>query len=125
MWSQVPAVQVLVWRMLQRLRSEGWARDLLNMLALDETTLGWARATGEGEGAENLVKHLDGNGVELKVGDTVTLVKDLQVKGAGFTAKRGTVVRGITLVAENPEQIEGRVNGQRIVLLTKFVKKTN
>ena len=51
------------------------------------------------------------------------LIKDLPVKGAGFTAKRGTAVRGISLVQDNPEHIEGRVEGQRIVILTKFVKK--
>ncbi len=47
------------------------------------------------------------------------------VKGANFTAKRGTVVRGISLVADNQEHIEGRVNGQQIVILTKFVKKSS
>jgi protein PhnA len=61
----------------------------------------------------------------LASGDSVTLIKDLEVKGAGFTAKRGTAVRTISLVQENPEHIEGRVNGQRIVILTKFVKKSN
>jgi protein PhnA len=38
---------------------------------------------------------------------------------------RGTAVRGISLVPDNPEQIEGRVEGQQIVILTKFVKKAN
>jgi protein PhnA len=47
------------------------------------------------------------------------------VKGANFTAKRGTVVRGISLVADNLEQIEARVSGQQIVILTKFVKKAS
>jgi len=51
-------------------------------------------------------------------------IKDLNVKGGGFMAKRGTVVRGISLAANNPEHIEGRVNGQQIVILTQFVKKT-
>jgi protein PhnA len=54
----------------------------------------------------------------------VTLTKDLTVKGANFTAKRGTAVRNISLVFDNEGQIEGRVNGQRIVILTKFVKKS-
>jgi len=61
----------------------------------------------------------------IEAGDAVTLIKDLNVKGGNFTAKRGTVVRGVSLVADNPEHIEGRVNGQLIVILTKFVKKTN
>ena len=50
-------------------------------------------------------------------------MKDLPVKGAGFTAKRGTAVRGITLVPDNAGHIEGRVEGQRIVILTEFVKR--
>jgi len=123
MWSQVPAVQVMAWRMLKRLSAEGWAQDLLDMLYLDEETQTWAQATGEGESKEEAVRHLDSNGTLLATGDTVTLIKDLEVKGANFTAKRGTVVRGISLVADNPEQIEARVNGQRIVILTQFVKK--
>ena len=111
--------------MLKRLSGEGWAQDLLDMLFLDEATQAWAQATGEGESKEAAVRHLDSNGILLATGDTVTLIKDLDVKGANFTAKRGTVVRGISLVADNPEQIEARVNGQRIVLLTQFVKKAN
>lgn len=124
MWSQVPAVQVLAWRMLNRLRSEGWPQELLEMLYLEDDLLEWAKAglveeqsQGSGE------KHLDSNGAPLESGDSVTLIKDLNVKGGGFTAKRGTTVRNIGLVADNPEHIEGRVSGQRIVILTKFVKK--
>ncbi len=123
MWSQVPAVQVMAWRMLDRLRGEGWPQDLLDMLYLDEETLAWAQAAGEG-GEEEAVEHRDSNGAELAAGDTVTLIKDLNVKGANFTAKRGTAVRNISLVADNPQQIEGRVNGQQIVILTQFVKKS-
>lgn len=123
MWSQVPVVQVMAWRMLMRLRSEGWPQDLLDMLYLDDETLAWAQATGEGKTDDDSVTHVDSNGNILETGDTVTLIKDLVVKGAGFTAKRGTAVRGISLVADNAEHIEGRVNGQQIVILTKFVKK--
>jgi protein PhnA len=125
MWSQVPAVQVMAWRMLTRLRNEGWPQDLLEMLYLDEKTLSWAQSTGEGDSTKQEVKHMDSNGTVLEAGDTVTLIKDLNVKGANFTAKRGTAVRGISLVTDNAEQIEGKVNGQQIVILTKFVKKSN
>ena len=125
MWSQVPAVQVMAWRMLKRLSAEGWAQNLLDTLYLDEETQAWAQATGEGKSKEEAVRHLDSNGTLLATGDTVTLIKDLDVKGANFTAKRGTVVRGISLVEDNPEQIEARVNGQRIVILTQFVKKAS
>lgn len=124
MWSQVPAVQVMAWRMLTRLRAEGWPQDLLDMLYLDDDTLAWAKAAGDGGAGDDEVRHVDCNGTVLEAGDTVTLVKDLNVKGANFTAKRGTAVRGISLVPDNPEHIEGRVNGQQIVILTKFVKKS-
>ena len=60
----------------------------------------------------------------LEAGDTVVLIKTLDVKGSNFSAKRGTAVRKISLVADNPEHIEGRVNGQQIVILTKYVKKS-
>jgi protein PhnA len=123
MWSQVPAVQVMAWRMLTRLSTEGWPQELLDMLYLDDETLAWAKSGAEGQGDEESVRHLDSNGAVLEAGDTVHLIKDLNVKGANFTAKRGTPVRNISLVPGNPEQIEGRVNGQQIVILTKFVKK--
>lgn len=125
MWSEVPAVQVMAWRMLNRLKAEGWPQDLLDMLYLDEETLTWAQATGEGKSPDEEIKHIDSNGSQLQAGDTVVLIKDLNVKGAGFTAKRGTAVRGISLVADNAEHIEGRINGQQIVILTKYVKKSN
>ena len=125
MWSQVPAVQVMAWRMLSRLSGEGWPMDLLDMLYLDDEMLMWAKATGEGPADENAVVHKDSNGATLTAGDTVTLIKDLNVKGANFTAKRGTAVRGISLVPDNAEHIEGKVNGQQIVILTQFVKKSS
>jgi len=77
------------------------------------------------EGHEPIGKPVDSYDVVLNAGDTITLIKDLNVKGANFTAKRGTTVRGISLVADNPDYIEGRVNGQQIVILTKFVKRSN
>ncbi|WP_421920066.1 PhnA domain-containing protein [Marinifilum sp.] len=123
MWSTIPAVQVMAWRMLNRLKTEGWPQDLLDMLYLDEETTAWAKATGEDEDEEDKVKHIDSNGVELQPGDSVVLIKDLKVSGAGFTAKRGAAVRRISLVADDPTHIEGRVEGQQIYILTKYVKK--
>jgi len=122
MWSQVPAVQVMAWRMLNRLKSENWAQDMLDMLYLDDDLVEWAKADG-GDEASADGPTLDSNGAVLQAGDTVTLIKDLVVKGANFTAKRGTAVRNISLTG-NPEQIEGRVNGTRIVLLSCFLKKS-
>ena len=123
MWSEVAAVQVIAWRMLQRLKSEGWPQDLLDMFYLEEDTLRWAKATGEGEEKEAEKFHKDCNGVRLESGDSVVLIKDLNVKGGGFTAKRGTAVRNISLVHDNTDHIEGKVNGQTIVILTQYVKK--
>jgi protein PhnA len=120
MWSEVPAVKAIAWRMLNQLRGEGWPQDLLDMLYLDEETEAWAKAL---EPDEDAVIHLDSNGVQLSAGDTVVLIKDLPVKGTSMVAKRGVAVRRISLVADNAEHIEGKVDGQRIVILTKFVKK--
>jgi len=124
MWNQEPAVQVMAWRMLKRLSSEAWAQNLLDMLYLDDAVLAWAQADGADNNDDEAVRHVDSNGTQLAAGDTVTLIKDLVVKGAGFTAKRGTAVRNISLVADNEKHIEGRVSGQQIVILTEFVKKS-
>ena len=123
MWSEVPAVQVLSWRMLHRIKSEGWSQDLIHMMYMDDETLTWAQASGDHREVEAAVYHVDSNGTVLENGDTIVLIKDLEVKGAGFTAKRGTSVRNIRLVQDNPEQIEGKINGQGIVILTQYVKK--
>ncbi|MBL0740998.1 PhnA domain-containing protein [Chryseolinea lacunae] len=126
MWSTVPGVQVVAWRTLQSLRHLGWPQDLLDMLYLDDETLAWAKATEptQADTPDEKVIHKDSNGTVLQTGDTVVLIKDLDVKGGGFTAKRGTAVRGITLVEDNATQIEGKVNGQQIVILTQYVKKS-
>lgn len=124
MWKPVPAIQVASWRMLKQLfdQGESWAQDLLDLLYLDEETQAWAEA-GLASEDEQEIQHRDCHGNRLQAGDSVILTKDLNVKGAGFTAKRGTTVRNISLVSDNADQIEGRVNGQQIVILTQFVKK--
>lgn len=119
MWSPVPAVQVVAYRMLKHFEAETWAQDLLAMLYLDDDLIQWAEAKLV---AEDKVPTVDVNGTVLAMGDTVHLVKDLNVKGAGFTAKRGTVVRNIGL-SDNPEHIEGKVNGTRIVIIAAYTKK--
>nr|WP_297309624.1 alkylphosphonate utilization protein [uncultured Flavobacterium sp.] len=123
MWSEVPAVQVVSWRMLNRFRNESWAADNLEMMYLDDENLEWAKATGDHEGDGSIDLHKDCNGNILVGGDTVTLIKDLDVKGSTINAKIGTAVRNIRLVHDNTEQIEGKIDGQQIVILTKFVKK--
>ncbi|MDT8415006.1 MAG: PhnA domain-containing protein [Flavobacteriaceae bacterium] len=121
MWSEKEEVKILVWRILHRLRGEGWPQDLLDMMYLNESSLAFAQS---GVDEETKPKHQDTNGNMLSNGDQVTLIKDLDVKGSSLTAKRGTVVKKINLVEDNPEQIEGRIDGQLIVILTKFVKKS-
>jgi protein PhnA len=123
MWSEVPGVQVVSWRMLNRLRQESWAIDQLDMMYLDEATLAWARATGDHENDSVVEFHKDANNNVLENGDTVILVKTLDVKGSSLSAKLGTVVKNIKLVEDNKEQIEGRIEGQLIVILTKYVRK--
>lgn len=123
-WSVDAATQVTAYRLLTRLKSEGWARDLLDIAYLEPENLTWAEAGLTESDEENDVIHRDTNGAVLAAGDTVTLIKDLNVKGAGFTAKRGTAVRNISLVPDNAGHIEGRVSGQQIVILTEFVKKS-
>lgn len=123
MWSEVPGVQVIAWRMLNRFRNDTWAADALDMLYLDEDTLEWAKASGDHIGDASVELHKDSNGNILQNGDTVSLIKDLDVKGSSLVAKIGTAVRNIRLVPNEPGQIEGKVEGQSIVILTKFVKK--
>ncbi len=123
MWSEHAAVKVIVWSMLQRLKSEGWPKDLLDMMYLDDETLALAKATGEGLADSEKIIHRDVNGVILENGDSVVLVKDLKVKGSSMIAKQGTAVRRISLDRENGEYIEGKVGAQQIVIITKYVKK--
>lgn len=125
MWSEHAAVQVMAYRLLKQLSQLDWAQNLLGQLYLDEATQQWADATDKNSDKDTTTKPTkDSNGAILMDGDSVTLIKDLDVKGANFTAKRGTIVKNISLTA-NPEHIEGRVNGTEIVLLTCFLKKAN
>ncbi len=123
MWSEVPAVQVMAYRLLKQLSAEPWAQDQLDMLYLEDDIKAWADA-GVRSSSDDQIVHKDCHGNVLQAGDNVTIVKDLDVKGTSFVAKRGTAVRGISLT-DNPEHIEGRVNGTRIVILTQYVKKSS
>ncbi|MBT8302457.1 MAG: PhnA domain-containing protein [Maribacter sp.] len=123
MWSEYPPVQVVAWRMLSRLKSEGWPQDLLDMMYLDDENLTWAKAMGDGVPEADKIIHRDVNGVILNAGDNVVLIKDLKVKGSSMVAKQGTAVRRISLDPENAEYIEGKVGAQQIVIITKYVKK--
>jgi len=118
MWSQEQPVQVTAWRQLTRLSAETWAQDLLDMMYLEEETMNWAM---KGMSADD--KHLDFNGVELKKGDDVTIIKDLPVKGSSMVVKQGTVVRSIGLAKDDPDLFSGKVDGQSIWLRCEFCRK--
>ncbi len=124
-WSEVPAIQAVTWRLLHRLGSESWAQDLIEQCYMEDDQLEWAKAgllaTSDNPGSTIAITK-DSNGTELLEGDSVTLIKALDVKGGGFTAKRGTMVKGIRLT-DDPENVEGRVNGMVLVLKTCFLKK--
>ena len=123
MWSEVPGIQVITWRMLNRFRHESWAMESLEMMYLDDDTLAWAKATGDHDNDGSVDLHKDCNGTVLQTGDTIVLTKSLDVKGTNLNAKLGTVVKNIRLVEDNTEQIEGKIEGQVIVILTKYVRK--
>lgn len=123
MWSEVPGIQVVTWRMLNRLRSEAWASEYLDMMYLSDENLAWAKTTGDHEQDGQAALHKDCNGNQLVTGDTIVLTKSLDVKGSTLNAKMGTVVKNIRLVEDNTEQIEGKIEGQTIVILTKYVRK--
>lgn len=64
----------------------------------------------------------DSNGNILSEGDSVTVIKDLKVKGSSSVIKRGTVVKNIRLT-DDEKEIEGRVEKVHMVLKTEFLKK--
>ena len=121
MWSEVAAVQVMAWRILKRLSHEAWARDLIDQMYMPDDVLAWAQKGMSGKETVGMTT-FDSFGNELHEGDNVKLIKNLNVKGASFTAKRGTVVKNIHLT-EDPSFVEGRINQMQIVLKVEFLKK--
>lgn len=121
-WSEEPAVKVLSYKILGKISSEEWARDAMESAMLDESQLAWAEAEDALEAQK--VVHKDSFGVVLQSGDTVVLTQNLNVKGTNYIAPKGTIVRKIKLVAENADQVEGKINGDTIVILTKYIRKS-
>jgi len=121
-WSEVPAVQALSYKILGKLNGETWATEAIESVYLDESVIEWANAEDELEASK--VVHKDSYGVVLETGDSVILTQNLNVKGANFIAPKGTMVRKIRLVPDNAEQIEGKIEGDTIVILTKYVRKS-
>lgn len=119
-WNSEPSVLALSYRILYGLKEQEWANELLTSIDFDEIVVNWALSAFQKDAV-----HVDSNGTELQNGDSIILTQGLNVKGANFMAPKGTMVRKIRLVPDNPEQIEGKVNEQTIVILTKFVKKSS
>lgn len=123
MWSEYSPVKVVAWRILSRLRNEGWPQDLLDMLYLEDVDLRFAKESGDHLDESEKIIHRDVNGTILQAGDSVVLIKDLKVKGSSMIAKQGTAVRRISLDYENANFIEGKVGATQIVIVTDYVKK--
>src|SRR3990167_4850529 len=117
MWSEIPAVVVMSYRLLKALGRE----DLVDMIYMEDDVKSWADSNVNSTTGSVVVR--DSNGVVLNACDSVVIIKDLEVKGAGFTAKRGTLVKNITIPQDVEGHIEGRVNGTKIYLKTEFLKK--
>jgi len=111
MWSEVPSVKILsykIWNALGR-------SDMLDMMSLTDEEMAIAKRQ------EEVVK--DSNGNILKAGDSVSVIKDLDVKGAGKTIKRGTVVKNIRM-CDVEGHISCKVDGiGQVYLKTEFLKK--
>lgn len=89
----------------------------------DEASGEWLPASEAAANAAAAVEVRDAVGNLLADGDSVVLVKDLKVKGAGQTLKLGTVIRSIRLTGD-PQEIDCRFEGIRgLVLRAEFVKK--
>lgn len=81
----------------------------------------WGTLEGEAENTTDETPR-DSNGAELQDGDSVTVIKDLNVRGSSLVIKRGTKVKNIRLT-DNPEEVDCKINGSGIVLRTEFLKK--
>jgi len=123
MWSEFSPVKIISWRMLHRLKNEGWPKDLLELMYLGDDELHFAKELGDHLDESEKIIHRDANGVILQSGDNVILIKDLKVKGSSIVAKQGTAVRKISLDHQNSKYIEGRVGATQIVIITDYVKK--
>lgn len=92
------------------------------LLACTQCFHEWDPKVQNGE-TENMKKILDANGNELNDGDTVTVIKDLPVKGASKPIKAGTKVKNIRLV-DGDHNIDCKIEGYGAMgLKSEFVRK--
>jgi protein PhnA len=100
------------------------AEDNADDFVFDEATGEWVSAASLQDKADTAVEVRDSVGNLLADGDSVTLIKDLKVKGAGQTLKRGTVIKSIRLTGDDQE-IDCRYEGIKgLVLRAEFVRKS-
>lgn len=89
----------------------------------DEASGEWRPASEIKAAATQEAEVRDASGTVLADGDSVVLIKDLKVKGAGQTLKQGTVIKSIRLT-DNPQEIDCRHDAIKgLVLRTEFVRK--
>ena len=89
----------------------------------DEATGEWGPAGTAAPAGDDRVVVRDSVGNVLADGDQVTLIKDLTVKGAGQTLKRGTLIKAIRLTGD-AQEIDCRYDGIKgLVLRAEFVRK--
>jgi len=105
MWSEKSAVKVLTYRLLKKL-GRG---DLMDMMYLEPGEHAWAEAEAK--------EKIDAYGNVLKNGDSVMVIKDLNVKGGGVI-KRGEVFKNIRL-----GDVDGHILAKNIYIKTEYVKK--
>jgi protein PhnA len=93
-----------------------------NMLICPECAYEWT-PDGEGAASDDALIIKDSNGTQLQDGDTVTVIKDLKVKGSSSVVKVGTKVKNIRLV-EGDHDIDCKISGiGAMKLKSEFVKK--
>lgn len=118
-WNPEPSIQALSYRILQVYKDEDWANNIIASVEPEDNIIQWAMSAFEAADV-----HKDAFGNTLENGDNVVLTQSLDVKGTSFSAPKGTVVKRIRLMPSNTEQIEGKINEQTIVILTRYVKKS-
>lgn len=91
------------------------------MLVCPECAHEWSLTTTEGDAADSVVR--DAFGTELKDGDSLTVIKDLKVKGSSLVVKVGTKVKNIRIV-QGDHDIACKIDGiGAMQLKSEFVKK--
>ena len=118
MWSELDAVKVVSYHMLHKLNNQ----DLIDMMYFEDDVKQWADKGLPEVDEEPAEIKKDANGVVLNSGDSVTVLKDLDVKGSHIVAKRGTVVKNIRM-CDVAGHIEGKITGTSIFLKCEFIKK--